>query len=662
MVPAKNSASPLRRTLLLLAVLLAAWLAAPLAVADDNADFLAAREAYRNGRIQLLPQYAQRLKDSVLLPYIQYWELSSRLQDASAEEIRAFIARNTDSPLSDRMRGEWLKLLGQKQDWAPLLAEYPLLVNGDVTLQCYALRGRIARGEILAQREGVALWFTGKDLPAACTPLFEQLLADGLISQEDIWRRFRLALEAGNPGVAKVVAGYLPRAQQPGASLIEAVTTSPDKFLAGRGLALDQRAERELALYAIARLARRDAQAAVQQWEKISAGFSQPDQRYMWGQLGLYGARQHLPGALGWFERAGEAGMNDGLLAWKTRAALRAGDWTAVQAAIAAMTDAARADPAWRYWLARAYKAQGKAYQANALLAPLSREHHFYGLLAEEELGTVLTAPAANFKVGSAEVEAIGRIPAIQRALLLYRMDLRSEANGEWVWATRNFDDQRLLAAAELARQHDWFDRAINTADRTQQLHDFELRFLAPYRDIARQYAKEYGLDEAWVYGLIRQESRFVARARSSAGAAGLMQVMPATARWIASKLGIRHFQADHIHRLDTNIQFGMFYLKSVQQSLDGSPVLATAAYNAGPGRARRWRSTTALEGAIYAESIPFTETRDYVKKVMSNATFYARSFGQPAPSLKERLGTIAAAAAAPLCGGEDENAPACEN
>lgn len=629
--------------------------------ANDDADFLAAREAFRTGKTQLLPGYAERLKGSILLPYVQYWELSSRLKDASAYEIRDFMARNTDSVLSDKLRGDWLHLLGKNQDWNTFLTEYPLLVKSDLGLQCYAIRGRIAQGETLAQKDGVALWFTGKDLPEACTPLFENLVAAQLISTDDIWQRFRLALGSGNQSVAKAVLGYLPK-QQPNARLIDTVTSNPERMLGKSALDLDSRYGRELTIYAIERLARKDARNAVPLWEAIRADFSVSDQRYVWGQLGLYAARQHLPEALGWFDRAGVDGMNDELFAWKVREALRLGNWDVVQATILQMSDSERGESAWRYWLARAYKMHNKLYQANALLAPLSREHDFYGLLAEEELGTSLGERTMNFKVEKDEVAAMGRVTDIARALALYKLDLSAEANREWNWATRNFDDRRLLAAAELARQNDWYDRAINTANRTKLLHDFDLRFLAPYRDVAHKYAKEYGLDEAWVYGLMRQESRFVSQAKSGVGAAGLMQIMPATARWIANKLGISHFKASSIHELDTNMQFGMYYLKTIQQNLDGSIVLATAGYNAGPGRARRWRGEQALEGAIYAESIPFSETRDYVKKVMANAIYYARSFGQPGKSLKERLGTITGVATPPLCGGTDENAPSCDN
>jgi soluble lytic murein transglycosylase len=629
--------------------------------ADESSDFLAAREAYRSGDIAQLSVYAERLKTSVLLPYVQYWALSKRLKDASADEIRDFIGRNTDSALSDRLRGDWLRLLGQNQDWVTYRNEFPLLVKTDSSLQCYAVRARLAAGEMLALKDGVALWLAGKDLPTACAPLFSQLIADNLISDDDIWQRIRLALGAGNPTLAKALITYLPAAQRPATRLLDRATGAPESLLNSRVLVLDQRKDRELALYAISRMARKDAQNAADLWQGISARFTLPEQHYLWGQIGLFGARQHLPTALTWFERATPVGMNDELLGWKVRTALRLGNWSAVLSGIDAMSPAVRNESAWRYWLARAYKQQGKLVQANTLLAPLSLEHDFYGQLAEEELGPALGAPAVNFKVSSDEVASMARVVDIQRALMLYKLDLRFDANTEWNWATRNYDDRRLLAAAELARQNNWIDRAINTANRTRQLHDFDLRFLAPYRDTAKIYAKQYGLDEAWVYGLMRQESRFVSQAKSGVGASGLMQIMPATARWIATKLGLKHFQAGTIHDLDTNMQFGMYYLKTIQQGLDDSAVLATAAYNAGPGRARRWRGDSTMEGAIYAESIPFSETRDYVKKVMYNAVYYARSFGQSNTSLKARLGMIAGEASPVRCGGKDENAPACD-
>jgi soluble lytic murein transglycosylase len=174
-------------------------------------------------------------------------------------------------------------------------------------------------------------------------------------------------------------------------------------------------------------------------------------------------------------------------------------------------------------------------------------------------------------------------------------------------------------------------------------VHDFSLRYLAPYRSELQAHIREHGLEEAWVYGLMRQESRFAIAAKSNTGAAGLMQIMPSTARWVANKLGFKSYRNALIHQLDTNLRIGTYYMKSVLSQSENSPVLASAAYNAGPVRALQWRGDLPLEGAIYAETIPFEETRDYVKKVMSNTVYYANQFGDAPRSLKQRMGIIAA-------------------
>jgi soluble lytic murein transglycosylase len=206
----------------------------------------------------------------------------------------------------------------------------------------------------------------------------------------------------------------------------------------------------------------------------------------------------------------------------------------------------------------------------------------------------------------------------------------------------RNFDDRELLTAAEVARRNGMYDRAIGAANLTVATHDFGLRYLAPYRDALKPHIKEHGLDEAWVYGLMRQESRFASVAKSHVGAAGLMQIMPSTATWIARKLGLKNYRRSLLDQVDVNLKLGTYYMKTVLSWFDDSPVLASAAYNAGPSRARRWRGELPMEGAIYAESIPFDETRDYVKKVMSNTMYYADQFGAPQKSLKQRMGIVA--------------------
>ncbi|MDD5241021.1 MAG: transglycosylase SLT domain-containing protein [Sulfuricella sp.] len=630
------------------------------AAANQEADFYAAREAFRSGDNARFKTLSARLQDHVLEPFVSYMQIMLRLRDASPDEIRGFIQRNSDSYLADKLRGDWLRLLGKDRRWDLFMSEYPALINKDSELVCYSLQARLGQGETAALPEARPYWFSAEEQPASCLPLFDALATGGLLTVDDVWARLRLALEAGNVSVAKRVTLYFPGHQEISLRELERAADSPLAFLDRPSVDLNTRAGRELTIFALTRAARSQPQQALPYWNALRPRFSAEEQAYTWGWLAFHAARKHDPVALSWYGKAGSR-LSDLQLAWKARAALREQRWPEVQAAIDAMSEAEQNQVSWRYWKARALKAQGRAAQGNAILAPLSKEFNFYGQLAAADLGVAVGVPAENFKLGEDEIRAMEKLPVIRRALALYQMNLRYEANREWLWAVREFDDRRLLAAAEVAQRQGWYERAINTADKTRQLHDFSLRFPAPHRDVMQEQARLVGLDEAWVYGLIRQESRFAQQANSSVGASGLMQLMPKTALWVAKRLGLKNYRQSMINQLDTNIAFGTYYLKYVLDKLDGQPLLATAAYNAGPSRAVRWRGDVPMEGAIYAETIPFSETRGYVQKVMSNAVYYGNRFGQQLQSLKQRLGTVAAGKGKSGCGGDDERSPACE-
>jgi soluble lytic murein transglycosylase len=299
-----------------------------------------------------------------------------------------------------------------------------------------------------------------------------------------------------------------------------------------------------------------------------------------------------------------------------------------------------RNEPAWIYWYGRALAALGEESASRGYFLRIAGGTDFYGLLANEELGYTPALPVERHVPTDAEVAAARENAGLQRALELIRLGIRVEGVREWIYTIRHLDDVQLLAAAELARREEVYDRAIHTADRTVRLHNFALRYPAPYHDVFREYAKSHGVDESWVLGLVRQESRFNNTARSGAGAAGLMQVMPRTAKFVAHRIGLRNYRAKSVTDIETNVTLGTGYMKLVMEQL-GHPVLASAAYNAGPSRARRWRDDKALEGAIYVETIPFPETRDYVKKVMANSVFYAAVLDRGPLPLKKRLGVI---------------------
>ncbi len=630
-----------RFTTVLFAFTLAVASAGALALSDDDT-FLAAREAFVKGNIERLSRLAPDLKDYPLYPYIAYWQLRSRLSDTGQPVIEAFMSDFRDALVTERLRADWLRQLGRSQDWEAYEREYRGLAMEDPELICYALQARIAlHKDQGAMREARALWFQGSAQPDSCAPLFDAMLRQGLLEEDDVWARIRLALETGNVTFVRQLVGYLPAGKRADPHQFDAVARHPQQYLERRPLKVKTRAERELALFAAVKLGQSLPAVAATRFEKIQSMFFGEEQAYVWAQLALAGAMKHRPEALDWFARAGDR-LTDRQLNWKVRAGLRQEDWRTVVVAVDAMSAKERQLPVWRYWRARALTETGRGAEGNAQLAALSFDHSFYGQLAMEELGTNIAAPPDSYRPSADEVAAMDRQPGIQRALKFYQLGLRYEGALEWRWTTRGFGDKDLLAAAEVARRAGWYERSIDTAERTQQLHDFSLRFPTPYRDVVGNYARQLDLDEAWIYGLVRQESRFSADARSSAGAVGLMQLMPTTAKSVAKRFGIPGVDRSSVHTVDTNISLGTSHLRQLLDGLENHPVLASAAYNAGMSRARDWRGDRPLEGAVYTETIPFSETRDYVRKVMSNTMYYARLFGEPFIPLKQRLGQVA--------------------
>ncbi|MEN9430588.1 MAG: hypothetical protein RJA86_1447, partial [Pseudomonadota bacterium] len=281
-----------------------------------------------------------------------------------------------------------------------------------------------------------------------------------------------------------------------------------------------------------------------------------------------------------------------------------------------------------------------KAKIVQAIYNGLAVDDDYYGLLARDRLGSRITNQPKTYVVTEQDKQMSQQNSGLQRALALYTLDLRTEAVREWNWSLRNADDKLLLAAAEQAANVRWYDRAIYAADRTKQLHSYSLRYLTPYKEITRGYAQELDVDPAWVYGLIRQESRFITNAKSTVGAGGLMQLMPTTAQWVANRLKIP-YHAGMVNEVGMNVRLGTYYIGHVFQQLGNQPVLATAGYNAGPSRARQWQASTPLPVDVYTETIPFLETRDYVKKVMTNVVHYGLGFEQGSQSITERMGKV---------------------
>jgi len=624
-------------------------------------------QAFKRGERKKLSALLPQAKGHALEPYAAYWELKARLDEASARELQDFFARYPGTYQEDRLRNDWLLLLGQRRDWATFTAEYPnYRMNDDKEVRCYALLAEHVKNpamDVKLADEVRKHWYAQRDADDGCLAAAERLVGTKNLNPQDVWQKARLALEANRPRAARdAVALVSPES----AAMVVELINSPARFLTDKKIAISS-TRKELITLALVKMASADSSgaesAAAMMDAKWGNQLTTEERNWVWGLIGKQTATRlgviPASNALAYFSKVSkEADLTDDMLGWKVRAALRAGAqprWRDVLSATSAMSEAGKADPTWIYWKARALTATTQVANpealatAQSLFQSIASVRGFYEQLALEELGQKITVPPKPAPTSPEEKEAARLNAGLNRAAYAIAIGLRPEGVREWNYSTNlakpgGMSDRELLAAAQFACDKQIWDRCINTSERTKAVIDLEQRFPMPFKDAVVKRAQSINLYPAYVYGLIRQESRFIMDARSGVGASGLMQVMPATARETARRLGMTGFTAGQITDRDTNIAIGTGYLKMVLDDVGGSMPMAAAAYNAGPGRPRAWRGQSGsptTDAAIWAESVPFAETRDYIKKVLSNTTNYAALLtGQP-QSLKARLGTV---------------------
>jgi soluble lytic murein transglycosylase len=599
-------------------------------ISGDDETFIQLREAARRNDAAKAAQLAATIPNYPVPSYLEYFQIKPQLFDSTGRArvdapdapVLSFLQRYDGQAIADRMRNDYLLVLGARHDWRNFDDQYKrFLLDDDTQVKCYALESRAARGENVADAAR-ALLVEPKNYGDACVDLITALTVNQQFSSDDVWQQVRLAYEQNYTSLGGKIVDAL--GARPVA--FDQATSAPPLFLA-RGVGPDATSH-QLALLAIGRMARNDPDQAAAMVTSIAPSLTKQEQAVAWGAVGYQGAIKRSALASVWYQKSANAPLSSSAYEWRTRSALIVGDWPMVRWSIEQMPPSLRDDPAWVYWHARALRQSGDTLQANQEFEQIAGQFNFYSQLAGEELGQRTKIPPRT-TVTDDEVGAMSKVPGFALAQRFYALNLRLEGNREWNWPLRGMTDRQLLAAAQYGKRVDLLDRAVNTADRTKAEHDFTLRYPSPYRDIVERYAQTTGLDVEWAYGLIRQESRFVTNARSTVGAGGLMQLMPATAQLVAKKLGLGTITRAQMHDIDTNIQLGTSYLEDIYNTFDSSPVLATAGYNAGPGRPRQWRQvlTRPIEGAIFAETIPFNETREYVKNVLSNTTYYAALF-----------------------------------
>ena len=621
-------------------------------IARNDQAVLDMAQAFKLGERKQLTQLLPQAKGSLLEPWAAYWELSIRLDQADKAEIESFLARYAGTYQEDRLRAEWLVQLGRNREWATFRAQLPLYRMADErSIQCYALWSDYLASDADVAKQLQETWLPQREPDEACADAAQELIKARKMPAQAAWVRARLGMENDR---LKVTTQAIATLDTKWVATVAAIYQSPSRYLNDKLTALRPQT-REFVSLALIRLAYLDPQDAALEVEKLRwrAQLTGEERSWIWGVIGKRAAQKGQGNAWSYYQQGHLDQMHEDHLLWAVRAALRQGKWPQVEAAISALPPALRSEPTWIYWHARAILAQKPTEvaraQAMASLQSIAGIRGFYEQLALEELGQRSTLPPKPLGPTPEERDIARRNTGLQRALHAIALGLRSDGVREWNYSISlhtkgGMDDRSLLAAAELACHAEVWDRCINTSDRSRALIDMEQRFPMPFKAAVLARATSIGLEPAYVYGLIRQESRFVMDARSGVGASGLMQVMPATAKWTAKKIGMNDFVLAKLTDRDTNIAIGTGYLKLVLDSFQGSMPLAAAAYNAGPSRARTWRGDTGapvMEAAIWAENIPFNETRDYVKKVLSNTTLYAAMISGQPQSIKARLGNV---------------------
>ena len=594
-----------------------------------------AKRALAKGDKGPYQRYANALRDYPLEPYLAYDELTARLKWASNDEIEKFLAEHGDLPQASWMKLRWLRWLAERGDWQPFLNHYDPKLNF-TELDClygqYQLKhGLKAEGYALTEK----LWLVGKSQPEACDTLFSLWRAEGQLTEERRWKRAKLAAEARNYGLASYLVKGLPSLDTQGKLLLE-VAQKPELLSQTARFTPADQAMADVVGLGLRRLARQDPEKALSLLDGYAKRmeFSADEKVAIAREIGLTLAKRFDIRALQIMAQYDPQLRDNTVSEWRTRLLLRHGRWDEAYQLTSRMPAELAGTNRWRYWQARSLQlAQPQNPKVQVLYQPLAKERDFYGFLAADRIEAPYSLNHKPLALNPQLIKKVRNTAGIRRALEFHDRGQIVDGRREWYHVSRLFSRDEMVAQAKLAYDMQWYFPAIRTISQAQYWDDLDIRFPMAHRSTLTQQAKLRGLHSSWVFAITRQESAFMSDARSGVGATGLMQLMPATAKETARKFGIPLASQQQVLNPDTNIQLGAAYLSQVHGQFNGNRVLASAAYNAGPGRVRQWlKGADHLAFDVWVENIPFDETRQYVQNVLSYSVIYGQKLNAPQP------------------------------
>ncbi len=625
-----------KRTTIFIAVLLLACsvaFARPVVAAaapflnDEQKTFLRASAALAKGEMMRYRQLKAKLQDYVLFPWLEYEEARRNLSDDA--KVARFLERYPDTVMAKRLRTSWLHSLGKRKRWQKYLDVYR--DEDDITLRCYYLDAAMTRlgmqADLVAQAKEI--WLSDRTRPDACDGTFSHLYRHGKISHRDYWQRTALAMARGNTKLVRFLEKRLTKSQKRWLAQWRKMKKQPEKTLKAAIQWADTRESRDIILDGIERYARKDVIAAWELWHsqfRNDFGFSTAQIDKADRKMALRAAWRHLPEASDMLAQLRPGAVNREVREWRVRAALRRWDWRRAEKAIAAMPEEERNSEQWRYWQARVAAAQGREAEAEDIYRELMQETSYYGFLAAEKLGEPYRfnhEPVVSPELRH-NVELLSQRPAFRRIRELYDIGREADANREWRFETARLSKAEKRVAAQLASDWGWHFSAIVTTAAARHFRDLELRFPLLYRSEVEREARRQRIPVSLVYGVMRRESAYRASVESPAGALGLMQLMPRTAKLVGKKLGMKKLNNASIKIPSNNIRLGTRYLREVMDRYNNNVILATASYNAGPNRVKKWLpEEEPLPADIWVDTITFDETRNYVKAVLFYSTIF---------------------------------------
>lgn len=609
-------------------------------------------EALRNANNPAaLEQYRYSMENDVLGYYPEYWILNSNLGFQPSSSIVSFAKRYPQSAMAEKLSADYVEEKVKQGDYSSAQPVLAYVTNADQAESCAVAQVRAKTGDSLVYAEFKDVWLTTNTQPESCNGLGRMMLSSPLMTTQDRQQRLYAQLRAGQSGPA------IATGQSVGINLSLAqfnqIQADPLNYLwsAPKNNVQDY----AYLVFALGRAADADLTTALQSVPRLVQGVPADIQKYIYRTVGYIGGTtvmknnfnrevlQNFDASYGVPFSAEEAEVY-------ARQAIRFGSWDSVLRAIDSMSVTQKQEDRWQYWLARASEQRGDATakkNAQEIYKKLAMSgDDYHNLLAKGRIGQRYSDNAPQEQPSANDQARLNQDIHFRRAFALRNINAPAVyTTREWNWAVRQaylkHDDGLLLAAAKRATDMGWYDRAIYAADRTEKKHNYVYRYATPHQATVVNHSRNVGIDPAWAYGLMRQESRFVSAARSHVGAGGLMQIMPNTAKLVARQMGETYNPAA-LSDTNTNIRYGTYYLSMIHNQLSSNPVLATAGYNAGPNRAKRWQPDyQSLAADQYTESIPLSETRDYVKNVMTNATHYGILLGQGAQVIETRMPII---------------------